>query len=331
MKRYPKYLLLSVIVLISSMFSCTKESLKLCEPGLELTYIYELNKYYTNRFSEEVTKLTIYVFDSNERFYRSYVVDRPGDYKSIHLPLPEGEWHLLSWGGLLNTYNVGELDSLVNQSVDLTGGLIVGQTSLESFSLLVGYDLIFPSNPYVVGVKKIIDDLYYGDYIKVNTYNDRVVTQTIPMMKNTQQVYLKMNAFFLSKSDNVLSTSDSVNIYAIVRNGRYRFDNFIDNVPPDILYLNDLHLDGDTLVSSQKLLRLMIEDEDGVLCIESDYLPNGKLEIPIVESILKHPDYNTQEDLDREDVYEFRIDIAADLNVTVNINGWEFVSVVPEL
>lgn len=313
------------------MFSCTKESLKLCEPGLELTYIYELNKYYTNRFSEEVTKLTIYVFDSNERFYRSYAVDRPGDYKSIHLPLPAGEWHLLSWGGALTTYDVGELDSSVDPSVDLTDGLVVGQTTLETFCLLVGYDFIFPGRPDVVGVKKTVDDLFYGDYKKVATYSDRVVAETIPMMKNTQQVYLKMNAFFLSESDNLSSVADSVNIYALVRNGRYDFDNLISNVPPDILYLSDLYLDGDTLVSSHKLLRLMKEDEDGILCIESNYLPKGKLEIPIVESILKHPDYNTQEDLDREDTYEFRIDINADLNVVININGWEFVPVVPEL
>ncbi|MGL4328863.1 MAG: FimB/Mfa2 family fimbrial subunit, partial [Tannerellaceae bacterium] len=309
-------------------------SLKYCEPGVELTYFYELNKYYTNRFGEEVDKLSIYVFDRDQLFYQAFVVDNPaelGNDNVIHLPLPAGDWHLVSWGGMQNTYTIGYLDPLSTGIPNFSPGLISGVTTLEAFRLVVDYDRELPTNPDEVGVTFHVNDLYYGANKKITTFTDKVVKETIPMMKNTQEIYLKMDVSFIPVNKQIKRPAEGFDVYATVRNGRYTFDNQIGEYARDLRYIQNAKIQGDTLIASLTVLRLMEEDEDGILRIESSFLPDGKVEIPIVESILKHPEYNTQEDLDREDMYEFKIGLTADLEVVVNINGWEFVPVDPEL
>lgn len=334
MKHSLIYLFMLVIVSASYMTSCTKESLKYCEPGVELTYFYELNKYYTNRFGEEVDKLSIYVFDRDQLFYQVFVVDNPaelGNDNVIHLPLPAGDWYLVSWGGMLSTYTTGYLDRLSTEIPNFSPGLIPGGTTLEAFRLVVDYDREFPTNPDEVGVTFDVDDLYYGANRKITTFADKVVKETIPMMKNTQKIHLKMDLSFMPATKQITRQTEGFNVYATVRNGRYTFDNKIGEYARDLRYMQNAKIQGDTLIASFTVLRLMEEDEDGILRVESSYLPEGKIEIPIVESILKHPEYSTQEDLDREDTYEFKVGFTADLDVVVNINGWEFISVDPEL
>ncbi|MGL5703780.1 MAG: FimB/Mfa2 family fimbrial subunit [Tannerellaceae bacterium] len=334
MKHSLIYLFMLVIVSASYMTSCTKENLKYCEPGVELTYFYELNKYYTNRFEKEVHKLSIYVFDRDQLFYQAFVVDNPaelGNDNVIHLPLPAGDWHLVSWGGMQNTYTIGYLDPLSTGIPNFSPGLIPGVTTLEAFRLVVDYDRELPTNPDEVGVTFDVDDLYYGANKKITTFTDKVVKETIPMMKNTQEIYLKMDVSFIRVNKQISRPAEGFDVYATVRNGRYTFENQIGEYARDLRYMQKAGIQGDTLIASLTVLRLMEEDEDGFLRIESSYLPDRKIEIPIVESILKHPEYNTQEDLDREDMYEFKIGFTADLDVVVNINGWEFIPVDPEL
>lgn len=51
----------------------------------------------------------------------------------------------------------------------------------------------------------------------------------------------------------------------------------------------------------------------------------------IIEEIMKSPKYNQQMDLDREDYYEIELKFDGLTLVSMKINGWEIISINPEV
>ncbi len=81
--------------------------------------------------------------------------------------------------------------------------------------------------------------------------------------------------------------------------------------------------------------RLFVNDNTSEITIASPVLegkyPEGKITIPIIGSILESPEYFTQEDLDRYNLFIFDITFDNELNISLTINGWEIVNVIPEI
>ena len=325
MKRHFTKVLIALFA--TSVFtSCIKEDMSNCRFGVNIHYFYILNKHYENRFGPDVEYMNISVFDKDDKFYDNFVIDNPtmlGNDNSINLPLPAGDWTLVSWGGDVPSYKLGAFSGS-----SFVEGLVVGQTSLNDFRLMLNYSREISSAQVEMSDK--VMPLYYGDITPVTTESLTYTSVNIPVTNDVNDLVVKVGGL-----SNVLGANvDDFEIYATMSNGRYANDNGIADGAREIKYTQPLKVVGDTLYTTMSVLRLMEDSATEYLTVKSKYMPNDEksITIPIVPTILKNPRYNNQEDLDREDTYEFVFALKpnADFSVTVIINEWEVVPIVPK-
>ena len=303
--RTIKYII-TAIVLIVSTTGCIKEKLSDCTPGVYLTYYFTHNKQNTNQFENKVDRLEIYVFDANNNLYNKYIFTETkkltNDHK-INLPLPQGEWKIFTWGGDMTDYTVNDRTLLLK-----TDDKISDTEELTNH----------PLTP-----------LYHGEVTSITTYEDKYTYAKIPLRKNISTININING--TSKHPIGWQPSD-FDIETTLNNSAQTFDNAIADQSKLIHYRSISTIEGNTLKTAHNVMRLMLNDTSGKITIKSGYLPEGKVELPLLETILQNPKYKTQDDLDREDTYEFNIDLNIEdttIKITITINDWAIIYVIP--
>lgn len=153
MKRISIHLL---IVFVLFLQSCIKEGYTTCEIELLLRFRYTLNDQNTNLFDSDIHRVTVYIFDSNGKYVETF--SQQGDKLTndyvMRIPLPEGKYSVVAYGGDFATYSAGELNAgTINPT------LIKGVTDINDFRAelknIIGVDnYLYPiTTP---------DDLYAG-------------------------------------------------------------------------------------------------------------------------------------------------------------------------
>lgn len=308
--------ILPTLCLLVSLAGCIKEDRSECNPGVLLKYDYSLNTEYVNLFGAKVRKVTVYVFDENGFYYGCYVDEGAhltNDYR-MYLPLPAGNYTMVVWGGTLGTYFIGEADSerTIFQSL-----LQKGITHIDNFMLLAGKD---------VRSLEQLDDLWHGNIRATSVYwvQDPV---TISLMKNTKSLTVKLK-------DATIGNDRNDEIPYRVRcegaNAQYMADNSFGKKSHTVTYLpHDISLTRGMMTAKLDLLRLVegnpvrlvVENRTGKIVFDKD----------LVRELMRPNRFGTQEELDREDELEVVITRDNDITLTVTINGWDVVEVIPEL
>ena len=301
--------------------SCIKEKLSHCEPGVYITYYYNHNKQYTNLFENEVDRLEIFIFDNSNTFYKKYVFTdtrRLTNNHQINLPLPQGNWTIVTWGGYLTDYNITELTPGVDKLDDLILTLkpdkIDSDTGIE-----INHSLI---------------QLFHGEITKITTYEDKYTYAKIPLRKNISTINLKITGLDLITRRTKGLLPEDFNIKTVLNNDRHIIDNSIAPNSKDVTYTCISQASQSVLNTSHNVMRLMVNDKSGNLIIGSNYLEDGGINIPLIESIMQNPNYKNQDDLDREDTYDFTISLKPipgntnSIKVTIIINSWEVINVI---
>lgn len=146
----------------------------------------------------------------------------------------------------------------------------------------------------------------------------------IDFTKNTNRVELRVLGLEHMEYTPVLSAD----------NGRYNYRNAIPNDALERIYVPlSSNTRSEGKIFTYNILRLM-EDR----WVSLHFLDNrGNNIIPefeglnIIEEIMKSPKYNQQMDLDREDYYEIELKFDGLTLVSMKINGWEIISINPEV
>jgi hypothetical protein len=326
----------TVALLLSA---CVREKGEYCHSGLLLHYHYDLNPSRENRFEDEVHKLTILAFDENGRFYEAFDVSDSEalvEENLISLPLPDGNWTVVTWGGDMDTYNLGKLNAQRDVDVvDYHNGSR-GAVTLDEHRVWVS-KFTYMDN----GSKLVTDDLSPLFYGQVTA---RAVTGTTPtphtevnLMRNTNTLGIRLDGLPADATPGrTRAHEDNVTVHAEMVNGRCRADNEI------CLDALNVHYEQTHAISSTEtsldvdltVMRLFLGDDVSAITISGTFLehhgyPEGKITIPIVPAIIETLEFTTQEELDRENYYEFALDFDNGLAITINNRPWRVIDVTP--
>lgn len=305
-------------ILISS---CTKEDVSMCNPGLVLKFSYLLNSQGVNLFDKEVKHITVFAFDAQGRYYATFSdagSHLTNDYV-MTLPLPVGRYTLISWGGDMAQYNPL---AMIDEDADVREPLTKGVTTLEQFRLLVKQ----LENTEALG-------LYYGKVEDVESKTTAQQTYPIELIKNSNTVRVHFTGMenMPRSAQFKADQTPMFDVTITAQNGRYDHENSIPSAAKTVLYKphtisekpNDLTYDSD-------MLRLMIGRRP-MLRVVNNRTGEEVCNFNIVEAIMKDPKYKTQEEIDREDFFPFEFNVGSDMSVSITINGWTIINVIPEL
>lgn len=317
-----KRILTAFIVVASTLISsCTKEDLSMCNPGLGLKFSYLLNNQGANLFGDEVDQMTVFAFDAQGRYYATFSdagSHLNNDYV-MTLPLPVGRYTLISWGGDMAQYNPL---ALIDEDADVREPLTKGVTTLEQFRLLVKQQ----ENAGALG-------LYYGNAHDVESKTTTQQTYPIELIKNSNTVRVHFTGME-NISGGTQQKADQAPMFDVTitaNNGRYDYENMIPSAAKPVLYKpHTISEKPNDLTYDSNMLRLMIGRRP-MLRVVNNRTGEEVCNFNIVEAIMKDPKYKTQKDIDREDFFPFEFSVGTDLSISITINGWSIINVIPEL
>lgn len=323
--------LYTMTIVLFAMWGCTHEDTEDCVQGVRLHFTHLLNNQNANLFGAKVNMVSVYVFDKDGLYLDTYTskgIQLTNDYV-MSLPLKAGTYSFIVLGGDLLTYRVGEMiDPLSNKfSAELKQGI----TNIKNFSYLID-DNIPSSGPLIV--KDQLSDLFHGILMDFIAPPGKIAEATIDLMKDTKRI--NVHVIGLSHLDKYIGGATKstyaqyLDIYINAKNGRYTFQNEIDTTAYSLKHIFEPSVEAlDTLKTSTTVLRLMTSGDKSYLNVSLKNKPVSLYYQNIVSQILQNPKYKTQEDLDREDEFTFEIHIGPELNVTIKINGWTILDIIP--
>lgn len=317
-----KRIVTAFIIVTSTLFvGCTKEDVSICSPGLLLKFSYLLNNQGVNLFGDEVDQMTVFAFDAQGRYYATFSDagnQLTNDYV-MTLPLPVGRYTLISWGGDMAQYNPL---ALIDENADVRESLTKGVTTLEQFRLLVKQQ----ENTEALG-------LYYGKAQDVESKTTAQQTYPIELTKNSNTIRVHFTGIDNMPRSAQLKADQTpmFDVTITAHNGRYDYENMIPSAAKTVLYKpHTISEKPNDLTYDSNMLRLMIGRRP-MLRVVNNQTGEEVCNFNIVEAIMKDPKYKTQGDIDREDFFPFEFNIGSDLSVTITINGWSIINVIPEL
>ena len=320
---------------------CVKGTVDVCYSGLALRYHYTLNPQDANVFGTDVNELAIHVFDDRGLFYEEFVFDEPNELNEdhlIHLPLPDGKWDIITWasedrGALSRSYAMGTVNILPDRHF-FNHQIIKGVTTIEEARLWMKNQ--FEGEDGRQHVTDKLGRLYYASLynIETTTSTNTLDIVDVPMMQNTNTLRVIITGL---PQVTTRAAEESFTVSADMVNGRYCHDNSICENARPVKYRNGTWEEGEEgLQHDLTILRPFVDDTTSELKLAIPELeqygyPNGEIALPIIPTMLEHPEYWTQTDLDRANLFIFEFDFDAEMNFTVTVNGWKVIHVIPEI
>lgn len=270
---------------------------------------YTLNSQRTDLFTEQADGVDLFVYDHSGTFITTVRALRQngtlnGDNR-VRLTLPHGEYRVVAWANLHH----GDYDYVFDCPI-----------SEKRVSLIA------PANQ-VAGTPTAL--MHGMANITVNNKHNGQET-TVSMTKNTNDVSIVLNI----EGRRGPAKADDFSVSVSGSNGAYRFDNTLAACDR-LQYLGSRTLPATQVHQTDFRVLRLLESDDMHLDIdlgeasragESITLP---FSVSLTEEILKHPEYNTTSDLDREDKYilEYTVDLSGETAVLIliKINDWNVI------
>lgn len=314
MKRISIYIFIAFVLLLQS---CIKEDLSTCNSELLLRFRYTLNDQYANLFDSDIHRVTVYLFDSNGKYVESF--SEQGDQLTndyvMRIPLPEGKYSVVAYGGDFTTYLVSELNTnTINQTLR-KGVTDINDFRIELKNTTGAEDFLYPvTTP---------DDLYAGLAVNAIAAPENQSITDVELIQDTKKIKVKITG-----TD---AFNAPLNVYITALNGRYKFDNSIDANHGTFKYMpiNSL-LQPNYMEVDLKMMRLVL-GQSPMLVVKNSMTQQVLYNENMIDQILSSPQYVSQEDFDREDEFVFEISVENDIVVSVSINGWIINSVNPDI
>ena len=323
------------IALILFMQGCIKEEgyLSACRDELLLQFEYTLNMEYANLFEAEVGQVHVHVFDCSGKYVDSF--SEQGDHLKneylMRIPVPTGRYSVVVYGGDLTTYDVGELDATTN----ILMAPRKGETDISNFHIELHNT---PGDGGYLHPRTTPDHLYVGlSHEAISAPNNRNITK-VELIKNTKDIIVKVTG-----TD---SYPESLNIHVAALNGRYTYDNSIEQSHGTFKHKPiNTELQPNYMETNHRMMRLVLEQPpisrantraDDLEKAPTLVINHGATEDPVynenmIDQILSTQNYTSQDDFDREDQFVFEIKVVNDVIVSVSVNGWIINNINPDI
>lgn len=334
---------IKIVVLALMLFAlagCTHEDMSMCQ-GLTLKFRYTLNQWGEDLLASQVRDLRLYLFDDSGMLCDIVRVssEELSTTATKELALETGRYQIIAWGGSAEDVLMPD-QYIETEMIDAAADryltpVVVGKTTLNDFYMMLAYKKLEErTEGDVTPTADRLNDLFYGALLELDYNKEKGMrTETIDLIKNTNSIKIKIKGLDYM---NVTAATP----YVLACNGRYRYDNTIDNDAHTVRYnpaainIKDGHLDTEI-----KLLRLdrKFHTTSPILLKVRDSETGENIFAPIdvIALLSKVKDaegnylYGTQEDLDRQDEFLIEISIEADLGMNIRVNSWNIGSLKP--
>lgn len=317
-----KRIIIAFMVVASALLaSCTKEDMSECNPGVQLKFSYLLNNQGINLFGDEVDQITVLAFDATGHYYATFSDGGnhlTNDYV-MTLPLPVGKYTLISWGGDMAHYNTV---AITDQDAGVSEALVKGVTTMEQFRIMLKNQ-----------VYSEVLSLYHGQTCRVESkVAESSEVYNIDLLKNSKKISVRLKGLNnLPQRAQSKTQTSMFDMGITAHNGIYNHENNIPSHSKAIQYKPHTTTEHDNEgFYDISTLRLMI-GQSPMLRVVNNQTGAEVCHFNIVEAIMKDPKFKTQEDIDREDLFQFDFCVNDDLSIAITINGWSIIDVIPEL
>ena len=304
-KRSGLYLLGCFSLLLNG---CIYENLDDCKT-YSIHFVYDYNLKFSNIFSEEATKMNLYVFDEMGNFVEEFQDTRPsffpGTY-NMEIPLPRGEYTFIAWSGVYP------------EAYTVEGGSARKEVKLDDLKLRLTELAAGETSQNLPG-------LYYGRLTSTTGINK---VDTIKLIKNTKTITVTLLPAENSQTGAPLD-KENYKIWIESPGGTYDCNN---NPQGGVIkyrpYFGKNNGNGGFSVELNTL-RLMTEAVN-TLVIETYYNePLLRLDLNNVFDDVRINSFNNlllQEFLDRQDKYDIVLSGITDddmfSSISLTVNGW---------
>jgi hypothetical protein len=370
--------IIATLLAAASLAGCIGEDLDNCppvEPPVQrLTFRYTHNVANENRIAGSVEGIGLYVFDhATGLLVDTLAIGRIEVARgSVDVEmLPEGDYTFVAWGtggpDGNRHYSARHMVDAENHRHD---DVEIGVTTIDDLWMMLDSEPVTRADG-IAPAMGLFDDLFWAAAEGVNLTRTENTTVEFDFIRNTS--VLKVSVTGLEHLDDLMAErgartdkragaktragSDPLVIFATGENGRYRWDNTIDEWAPAIEYPSSNHSVTDaSMAVDVKTLRLhkvrhditdpvllhIVDSESGEPIFEPLDLVTEIGRIRNDNGSRRYPD---QEAIDREE--EFRINVAIEpvepggpgpdpdpdksVIVTIQINGWEVIRLDPKV
>lgn len=308
-----------------------------CESSFRVRLLYDYNMKYADAFAREVKSVNMWVFDTDGRPVWSYVDAAGGaDVEAalnqyVELPLPPGEYEIISWCGLAGNDGFSLADYTPASKADLYTSLLLknsrsgsdGEYSdhrLEPLFHGMSRNIVIEDNPDVAR-----DEVYDISLVK-DTHYFQILLQNIGGRAMKESDF----SFCIVADDSRLEWNNLVAPDMPSFDYRPWHISAAETEIPDAG--NEGHTEVSTLIAEMTTSRLMA-DADARLVVTRNDDGRDIISIPLIDYLLlikgHYREMGDQEYLDRED--EFRITFFIDSTLSwytangIKINNWTVV------
>ncbi len=346
---FKRLIISPLLILFAAGCSLIKEDLADCGV-LRLNLRFTYNIEYADRLTYHVGDIHFYVFDHATGVLAEIIEVLPEDIERGYTEvegLPAGTYTFVAWGGGGEDVSQHFFHTHMDDPSDHShSGTRIGETTLDDFYMMLDYDTL-PTEVHgdITPKAETFDDLFHAAVEGVEVMQDENVTVDFNLVRNTNVLKVNITGLqHLASYNPTRAAADDqpLHVWAVGRNGRYRWDNSIDPDARLVRYEPPYtSLDETSMGVDLKTLRLDLERhaDDPVILYVTDPATGQNLIAPldVIDAIGQVKDengntlYATQEAIDRE--YEFPIDITIlhDLSVKIFIADWEIVILTPEI
>lgn len=332
------YLLL-ILALIAT--SCLKENIEGCPAGkLSISLKYTINVENEDHLDEKIGQINLYIFnDATGLLVRIIPINQEQLLRGVYFTdLDQGIYTFVAWAVNGRDISQGGYDAvdMTDFAKDTHTTPTVGTTNINNFRVrlrttALGTDRV-PANG-------IFNELYHAKAANI-VVREGEQTINFDFTKNTNALKVRVQGLeYLIQSR---STTPEVELFAIGTDDRYNAHNVAGAPATSLRYQRDVSYPETNVAQSDiHVLRLDMElhkSHPMLLHLQEKATTRELIKpIDILALILKIRNedgtliFKTQEDLDRWDEFPIVLKIAADLSVTVGIEGFEIKDTEGEL
>ena len=268
---------------------CTKDDLSVC--GVDITFKYDMNMDYADKFGSDVDKINLFVFDSLGFFVSEHEQEFSNpNHNQMHLLLEPGVYDFVAWGNLDT-----DAFSVTQQNAGTT----------RRSNMRVG---IKSSGGEVVNCP---GKLFHGSINRVRVKRLNNGTNLVSLIKNTNAVKVTATGLPYTVNSNArASVEPEFTLRVTSQNGEYDNSNTLTS-NSTIRYTPQYDYSGQsrsTLVSNFNVLRLYNNESCGTRIVVTHTQANGAQQEIFNESVtglILQADSNI--DFDRKDSFEIEI------------------------
>lgn len=323
--------LLLVLFSFSTMTGCIYETLPECPSSLSFAPVFtfhtETNADGTPKdlFGATAREVTVFLFDGEGRFFEKY--SESGSFRNgYHMacPVPNaGEYYAVMW-----------VNSTSSTNLNITSP-VQGITTLQEFLL----SLKEIENSVIT---QQFEPLLYGQTARFTITNSQPEGQVIPvsLIRNTNKVQVTVRWRDRDSKElcKIHPHSENIRMYIQDTNGIMNFKNELcpckelTYIPRYFsgeeleAYKDPEHPDATTLAGQFSVMRLLTDSKTKL--IFKTVNENGVEELGTEYDLMKwiRKAYNTQEALDKEEIFHVYLELLCDkdtwIAVNITINGW---------